>query len=220
MFVEEAIWIKNALSVIPIKNGFQVLNVGSSCREFRAKVQPHIEENVFTPLTAKGCEITHLDMKEDNGVDLVLDLCLPDIQENAFNKKYDIIICCNILEHVADRTVFMANLTRFAREKGYILVTVPNVYFYHADPIDTMYRPTLFELQALLGIYFHFNVIQKATVSISSKNYYFFSRGRLLDYIPFRTHRHLWRYYFKYFRWKIAAILVEVLAINNKNNDR
>jgi len=210
MFVEESVWIREILSSVPLYAGAEVLDIGSSNREFRTKVQPHIQENILLPLEARGARFTYIDVKDDEGVDLVLDLAIANQPDHIFNKKYDLIICCNILEHVADRSVFMRNLTRFAKEGGHILITAPHRYFRHNDPIDTMYRPLPRELCDLLGRFVSYTVKAEAMVSISEKRYYVFSWGRLLDYIPLRTHRHLWRYYFRPFRWQVSGILVEV----------
>jgi 2-polyprenyl-3-methyl-5-hydroxy-6-metoxy-1,4-benzoquinol methylase len=210
MFTEESFWIGETLSTFPMHSGYKVLDIGSSNLAYRTKVQPHITENIITPLEIKGCKITYLDIKDDEGVDLVLDLTSPSLPDETFVNKYDLIICCNILEHVGDPIIFMGNLTRFSKGNGHILITVPYRYFKHDDPIDMMYRPSLYDLKELCGRFVRFTVKREVALKISEKKYYIFPRGRLLDYLPYRTHQHLWRYYFKPFRWEVSGMLLQI----------
>jgi hypothetical protein len=54
-----------------------------------------------------------------------------------------------VLEHVVDRPAFANAITALLPKGGRALVTVPNRFPYHPDPIDTNYRPTPEELRAL-----------------------------------------------------------------------
>ena len=89
MFKEESIWIKNKISEILIKDSKEintVLDVGSSTLKFRTLMQPCnatmfrtlmqpcIDENIFKPLRAKRKEIYYLDIKKDEGVNIVCDI--------------------------------------------------------------------------------------------------------------------------------------------------
>ena len=77
MFTEESLWIREVLATLPIHADFKVIDIGSSNLGYRTTVQPHIAENIFKPLESKGVTITCLDIKDDEGIDLVLDLTLP-----------------------------------------------------------------------------------------------------------------------------------------------
>ena len=210
MFIEETLWIREALGRHLQDGPCDVLDIGSSSYEYRTKVQPHIAANVFAPLEEWGCSITFADIKEEDGIDLVLNLSVRDIDEDVFAKKYDLILCCNILEHVPDRDVFLENLSRFSKAGSLILVTVPYKYPKHNDPIDTMYRPNTRELLDLLSDHVTIAIKTKATISISDRKYYRRNPGRKLDYLlPLRFNK-MWRFYIKPFRWKVSAVLVEV----------
>jgi len=74
MFVEESLWIRDALSKFSLGAGIHILDVGASSNEFRLNVQPHITSNVHAPLLARGCALTLADIKQEEGIDLVLDL--------------------------------------------------------------------------------------------------------------------------------------------------
>src|SRR5581483_3920515 len=77
-----------------------------------------------------------------------------DLTDEAFVKEvtsrgYRALLCCNVLEHVADPALLCAKLEHIVSGGGYLIVTVPNRFPYHPDPIDTMFRPELEELAEL-----------------------------------------------------------------------
>jgi SAM-dependent methyltransferase len=160
MFKEESIWIKKALRKIRFKGEttwYQrilnkhisnqwptVLDLGSGTLKYRKLQQPFIEKNVFSPLIKKGFKIIHADSKNDEGVDLVL-----DIAKDKIKQSFDLVLCNSLLEHVKNRDEVARNIINAVKPGGYLLVSVPYVFPYHKDPIDTMYRPTNKELEKL-----------------------------------------------------------------------
>lgn len=171
MFIEEAEWIAEAVGHLPLPA--TVLDVGSSTSEFRERVQPHIQERVFRPLQQRGCEIVHLDAKEGNGVDLTCDLTDPTLAAvAAVGRTFQLVLCCNLLEHVVDRPLVARNITALVADGGFLLVTVPQRYRYHEDPIDTMYRPQPAELAELFSKNGPLVVRTEATVRIDRRQYY------------------------------------------------
>lgn len=209
MFVEETEWIKNSLqSALP--DCSSVLDIGSSNLKFRTEIQPHITANLYQPLVDRGCRVTHADIKEDEGVDLVIDFSRTDLPDSLFGQQYDLVICCNILEHVADRDVFMTNLSRFTRQGGLLLITVPHLYPRHNDPIDTMYRPNSAELREFVDRFGRITPLKEEILAITGKQYYSRKPGRILDYITLRPYWNLWRYYYRSCRWKVACLLAEI----------
>lgn len=176
MFREESIWIKNAISKILAENFKEIntiLDVGSSTLQFRTVTQSYIDDNIFKPLRMQGKEIHYLDIKEDEGVDIVCGIDNMD----KINKKFDLVICANLLEHVEDVIKTANNLKLLVNNGGYLLVTVPHSYFYHPDPIDTMYRPSDKTLQELFG----FKIVVSEIITL--KRFYFLSRLRYLTKI-------------------------------------
>ena len=148
MLQEESKWICTELLKLNKKNKVSpLLNFGSSTGHFRKKLQSFIHKNIFEPLEMAGVTVFHLDIKESDGVDFV-----GNVFENRelFNKirekKINSILCSNLLEHVPDPVPFYKILEELIQDNGYILVTVPFRYPYHADPIDTKYRPTVEEI--------------------------------------------------------------------------
>lgn len=112
-----------------------VLNVGSSSRQFYCAQQPYIWTDVMQPLLERDNALINIDTKAQPGVHLVrdaTDLRLTDIA--------DVVLCCNILEHVENPATVLHSAYRALKKGGHIFIESPTAYPYHADPIDTMFR--------------------------------------------------------------------------------
>ncbi len=153
MLIEEARWLKKVLQELGSDRGSMLLDIGSSTEYFRRVEQPYIDYYVFWPLRKKGVDIIHIDARTDEGIDIVCDISDPGSHEAIANiSSADIVLCSNLLEHVLDRDMVAARLAQLTKPGGHLIVTVPHVYRYHEDPIDTLYRPTNKELEALLSL--------------------------------------------------------------------
>jgi hypothetical protein len=119
-----------------------LLNLGSSTRAFREVTKPHIHQELFGPLAAAGIEVFHSDLKQADGVDLAGDILDPAIRTDLRARRFKCLLCSNLLEHVRDREAVAAACEQIVGPGGLILATVPSSYPYHADPIDTCFRPT------------------------------------------------------------------------------
>jgi hypothetical protein len=126
-----------------------LLNLGSSTRAFRETTKKHIHEELFAPLAAAGVEVVHSDLKQADGVDLAGDILDPAIMADLKARGFKCLLCSNLLEHVGDRDAVAAACEEIVGPGGFILATVPSSYPYHADPIDTGYRPTPAALAAM-----------------------------------------------------------------------
>jgi SAM-dependent methyltransferase len=146
MFQEEALHISQLLSTVDLKAGQVLLDIGSSTAEYRCLDQPYIDYYLFAPLRNKGLKIVHVDQKAGIGVDIVCDLVN---MRNQVSIQGDIVLCSNLLEHVSDRDIILDELKGLTKTGGVIILTVPHVFKYHPDPIDTMYRPSPEELRKL-----------------------------------------------------------------------
>lgn len=148
MFVEESVWISNALQKLEIKEITPLLNIGSSTAHFREVEQAFINDNIFKKLISKGVKIIHTDLQKDQGVDLVGDLVDPNFINILKELKFNSIICSNLLEHLEEptRIKICKVINEILEKNGYLVLTVPYTYPYHEDPIDTWYRPNLKEL--------------------------------------------------------------------------
>ncbi len=151
MFEAEARWLCRTLDAFAPERLSPLLNLGSSTESVRKTVQPWIEAELFCPLRARGIETVHVDMREGAGVDIRADLTDPTDLCRLRALRPKALLCCNLLEHVADRGRLAGHCLDLLPEGGLAFVTVPFSYPYHRDPIDTMYRPSPAELARLFS---------------------------------------------------------------------
>jgi len=139
MFEAEAIRLREILlaqgEISPL------LNLGSSTRAFRERTKPHIERELFAPLRAAGVEIVHSDVKRADGVDVAGDITDPAVRADLKDRGFRSLLIANMLEHVRDRDAVIAACEEIVGPGGLILATVPSSFPYHADPVDSFYRP-------------------------------------------------------------------------------
>jgi hypothetical protein len=145
----EARWIADRLAEQPVERLSPFLNVGSQTAEYRERKQPHIDRWIFAPLRERGVEIIHADLKSAPGVDIAGDITAPEVQQLVRARRPRAALSSNLLEHLRDPDTFARVLTSLVEPGGLVLVTVPRSYPYHADPIDTGFRPTPDQLAAL-----------------------------------------------------------------------
>jgi len=151
MLANEAHWIGETLSRLQSRELSPVLNVGSATATFREQVQPWIDREIFSPLRKRGVVIEHLDIQRGDGVDLCGDLDDDNFVGQLFSRGYQSLLCCNLLEHVNDPASIASKLETILPSGGHLIVTVPNQFPYHPDPIDTMFRPSVYELSNLFA---------------------------------------------------------------------
>ncbi len=145
----EAEWIWAQLAKLDSAALSPLLNVGSSPADFREKVQPYIDSCIFAPLRQRGIVIVHSDIQDAPGVDLVGDLNDEYFISDLASRGFRTVLCCNLLEHVAEPSAIASKLETIIPVDGYIVVTVPNDFPYHPDPIDTMFRPDVRQVAEL-----------------------------------------------------------------------
>ncbi|MGQ0558351.1 MAG: hypothetical protein ACT4OE_02010 [Sphingosinicella sp.] len=128
-----------------------LLDLGSSTRIFREKGQPHIERRLFAPLRAAGVDIVHFDRAPGDGVDVAGDVLDPVVTARLGTQGFRCILASNLFEHVRARDEVAAACEAIVVPGGLILASAPASYPFHADPIDTGFRPSPPELAALFG---------------------------------------------------------------------
>jgi len=140
--IRESLWIRERLAGIGDRELFPVLDVGSSTLDYRTRVQPFVDANVFAPLRARGGAVVHTDIKRAPGVDLVGDLLDPAFREQLCALDIRTALVNNILHHLPERSPVARAVAEIVPRGGHILVSGPYRYPRHYDPIETMYRPT------------------------------------------------------------------------------
>jgi hypothetical protein len=146
----EARTIEKLLSSIDSIRLTPCLNVGSSTRRFRSDAQPH-NEVLLDSLRARGVRVLNNDIRCDPGVDLVGDLTKQEFRRAVCRLGPRLLLCNNVLEHVRDAATLARACEEVVVPGGYICVSVPFSYPYHADPIDTLLRPSPIQLAEMFG---------------------------------------------------------------------
>ncbi|HEY3787215.1 MAG TPA: hypothetical protein VGL71_00115 [Urbifossiella sp.] len=149
MLVREAKWFAQRFRELGDEALFPMLNIGSHTEEFRTREQPWIDRHVFAPARSRGGKIVHLDIRQAPGVNLVGDLTDPMFLAKVAAMRFRSAFCSNLLEHVPNRDAIGRAAVGTLAPGGYLIVSCPNNFPYHPDPIDTMFRPGVEELAAL-----------------------------------------------------------------------
>jgi hypothetical protein len=151
MVEAEARWLRGMLDGFPPDRLSPLLSLGSSSAEIREAVQPWIADQVFHPLQTRGVEVDHVDMRELSRVDVRADLTDPSDMRRLSLFRARAVLCCNLLEHVAEPERLARHCLELVAPGGLLFVTVPFSYPHHRDPIDTMYHPGPAVLAELLA---------------------------------------------------------------------
>lgn len=78
----------------------------------------------------KGKQYTGVDFEPGEGVDFVADITKP------IALKADFVLCCNVLEHVADPWAAARTITDMLDHGGTLYISTPWVWRYHPYPDD------------------------------------------------------------------------------------
>ncbi len=193
MMVSDARWLGRVLPKYTVEQLSPLLNIGSSTLQFRQEQQPHIQHYVFTPLQERKVEVVHCDLKDGDGIDVSADI----FDDEAIKKlrKYNAksIICTHMFEHVKDREDLAKRLMSLIPEAGLFFITVPYSYHHHADPFDTMYRPSPDELAELFES--HLILQKEVLVDVT-----YWNRIKQRPIVLF--FRHFFRFFVPFISWK------------------
>ena len=153
MRFEESLKIQNIIKKHkPFAN---IINLGSGNVEQLKKTKPWVSKNVFEIFKKQKAKILHIDAENFPGVDIVQDLSEPNSLSFCDKLKGSkLFILANVLEHIPKKAHadFLKKIYGKMKSKDGLMITVPYDYPYHADPIDTLYRPTPEDLHKLLPL--------------------------------------------------------------------
>lgn len=156
MRLEESETIRKILDKYARPLAFKTaINLGSGDVDRLIKSKGWVENNVFLPLKSSGVKVINVDARQFPGVDFVRDLSLPDgldfVDETSGPRLF---ILANVLEHIPRSACSnLLNKIYSKMSKGdALIVTGPYDYPYHADPIDTMYRPSPEQLAGFIPL--------------------------------------------------------------------
>ena len=131
--------------IAPSARGQKVLEIGSGkqVKGEEAYSAVHIFDDV--------AEFRQTDLNPEFGHEAL------DITTMELDGEYDLILCLNVLEHVYDYDVAVANLHRALTPGGRLVVAVPFAFPLHDEPHD-YYRFTKHALQRMLSDFASANV--------------------------------------------------------------
>ena len=89
------------------------------------------------------------------------DIYEPTVQAKLKAVHAKCILCCNIFEHLADPETLARICDEILSPGGFVVITVPQSYPLHLDPIDTYYRP---KPSAIASLFPGYRVLLSQTV--------------------------------------------------------
>ena len=149
---EEAAYLAAWLSIQNPAELSPLIELGASTKAF-LETHPHVERDLLGPLLERGVRIVKTDIQPGPNIDIAGDIYDPALQAKLKAIRAKCVLCCNILEHVTDREAFARVCDEILSPGGTIVVTVPQSYPLHMDPIDTFYRPKPAEIPQLFPGY-------------------------------------------------------------------
>jgi hypothetical protein len=142
MRAEEAAWVGDVLSRHDVSEISPLIELGTTSKQFREVVKPHIANNIHHPQRGRGVQIVTSDLFPNDGVDIAGDIFSQKVQDQLVAVGAKCILVCNFFEHVVDAPAFARVCDQLIPSGGLAIVTVPYSYPYHLDPIDTLFRPS------------------------------------------------------------------------------
>lgn len=121
-------------TLIDARPGENALDIGCGEQPFRSE----LEKKGYAYM---GFDVTQ-NKKQNVDVLGLIDRPLPDALKN---RQFNILICTEVLEHVADWQQAFQNMYSLLAPGGKILITCPHMYNLHEEPHD-YWRPTPYAL--------------------------------------------------------------------------
>jgi SAM-dependent methyltransferase len=92
------------------------------------------EQPLRPAITALGARYLGVDVEQNRAgtVDLVADITRIPLPDGCC----DVVLCTEVLEHIADTTGAFTELARLLRPGGYLIATTPFAYPLHEEPYD------------------------------------------------------------------------------------
>lgn len=111
----------------------KVLDVGS--KDFNGSVRDSFREAGIAYE-----EFIGVDMQPGKGVDIVRNG--HDLLDEFLPNTFDLVTCCETFEHDDKFWVTLSNMKKLVKPGGYLLITVPGIFFIHHDFPGDYYRFT------------------------------------------------------------------------------
>lgn len=176
MLKEESLWISEKIKEILPQNPFPAINIGSSTLKYRTVTQPFIQKNIFSLFNDEKNQVVHIDMKKEEGVDLVGDLYDEKFRENLKNMNPKLILCNNLLMYLDAKTRKKTAeiLHEILAPGGYLIFTNSYIFPPAHDPIESYYRAAP---QKMYKELFSGFIILDSSIINTEYNYYSFFKS-------------------------------------------
>ena len=115
----------------PASNESKMLDVGCGRHPFRERIQS-------LGYTYHSCDVNQ---NSDGTVEFLFAIDSPMPPELAAAGPFDLLLCTEVLEHVADWDVAFGNMANLLSDAGALIITAPHFYQLHEAPYD-FWRPT------------------------------------------------------------------------------
>lgn len=174
---------------------------------------------MYRPLRARGVPIVSLDARSGPGIDYSVDITTQDFDpERTLGKRFELVLCNNVLVHLADLATGAGSVGRCVAPGGYLLASTPAAYRRVRDPLDNGFRPSPSELATVLrgggAVASEFSLLEDEIVRIDDWHYYRRSpfQGSWLRarrrWIPVPAVVEQLRYLVKPLRWRVSCVLM------------
>ncbi|MBU3928502.1 MAG: methyltransferase domain-containing protein, partial [Bacteroidetes bacterium] len=154
----------------------------------------HIINYLIDPIRNKHV-IKNLDLQMGKGIDFTGNIYNDDFLEHMKQFKFDVILLCNVLEHVVDIPSLCHRAQCLLSENGFIVFSGPNDFPTHYDPIDNGFRPGIEEVKEL------FKNMEMIKGEVLTDHTYLFYLGKSPKYLISQILRLLTPFY-KFEKWK------------------
>jgi hypothetical protein len=170
MLIKEAKKINNYVETFLSNKEGTAINIGSSTADFIDISQPYIRKLVLSPLS-KNFKILSIDIKNQEGVDLVADFTTLEGQRSIASLNGNLYLISNLLEHIPDYQLGIESIIQLLNKGDILILSGPKSFPYHPDPIDNMFRPSKKKLEQYFKNHFEIvdlQIVKSGTVFSSS----------------------------------------------------
>ena len=143
MWPDEIDWMIETLEKYLPSSVRTAIDVGSEGEEYRNQRQPW-NQRFYDYLDSRNIKVNTMDIEPNTNPHYVHDIT----QSTKKIGKFDVVFATHLLEHVPMNKfqIVVNNLEQMISSNGFLYISVPNKYPYHARPIDNNWRPTSDEL--------------------------------------------------------------------------
>jgi SAM-dependent methyltransferase len=205
MLINEAKWLGRALEELQLNPNSVFLNFGSQTETYNMENQ-HINSYLINPIRNNHI-LKNLDLQAGRGIDFTGNIYDDEFLDYLKQFKFDVILLCNVLEHVVDIQDLCQRVQCLLSDNGFIIFSGPNDFPTHYDPIDNGFRPNIEDVQFL------FRNMEMIKGEVILDNTYLYYLKRSPKYMLSQIIRFFAPFY-KFEKWR-KVMLPQLRYLNN-----